>query len=154
MKGISTIEIIKEIHRDKIVLIKIGSFYNAYFKDAIIMNYLFGYKIKQVEVNVNSCGFPVSSINSVKYVLEQKNISYILIDRAHNYEEMEREEFKENEYSQYYDKGYKYFYIKNRIDNISVALLENINSEGIKDLLNKIEEVINENRKVYIYKFD
>lgn len=83
----------KELYDESIVLIKVGTFYNAYFKDAILLSYLFGYKIKKLDKNVNNCGFPVSTLNNVKYLLEQKKINYIIIDKAHNYEENEKENF-------------------------------------------------------------
>ena len=40
--------------KDTLVLIKNGKFYNAYKDDAIIMSYLFGYKINKD----NKCAFP------------------------------------------------------------------------------------------------
>lgn len=146
LKVVNTIEIIKEIHKDKIVLLKIGTFYNAYFKDAIILNYLFDYKLKKLEKNISNCGFPASGINNVKYLLEQKNISYVLVDRAHNYEEMEKEEFKDNKYVECYNKAYKYVTLKTRIENLHSFLLDNINEEGILDILDRLERTLNEER--------
>ena len=40
------IETIKEIHTKDICLFKIGTFYHAYGRDAYILSYMFGYKIK------------------------------------------------------------------------------------------------------------
>ena len=64
MGVINMIRTIKEIHKEDIVLIKVGTFYNVYGKDAYIISYLFGYKLKEVE-EIKMCGFPKASINKV-----------------------------------------------------------------------------------------
>ena len=56
-----------------LILRKIGGFYQAFDDDALIMSYLFNYKI----INYR-CGFPISSINKVIEKLEELNINYIL----------------------------------------------------------------------------
>lgn len=143
MKILSTVKIIKEVHPETVVLIKIGTFYHSYFKDAILMNYLFGYKLKKLD-NVHNCGFSENGIQKVQYALEQKKINYLLIDRAHNYEEMEKQEQKENQYKVCYEKAHKYVMKKERIENIHLFLTENIDNERIIEYLNKVEGVIHE----------
>ena len=58
------IRTIKRIHKEDVVLMKVGTFYNVYGKDAYIVSYLFGYKLKEVE-EIKVCGFPKASINKV-----------------------------------------------------------------------------------------
>ncbi len=41
------IQVVKKVHTEYIVLVKEGSFYHIYGKDAYIISYLFGYKIKK-----------------------------------------------------------------------------------------------------------
>ena len=41
-----------------------------------------------------NCGFPLVSINKVISNLESRSINYILIDKAHNYEEIEKVNYK------------------------------------------------------------
>ena len=48
MAIITMIKVIKEIHPESLVLVKVGKFYNAYGKDSYILSYLFGYKLKTV----------------------------------------------------------------------------------------------------------
>ena len=48
--------------KDTLVLIKNGTFYNAYNDDAFIISYLFDYKVSKD----NKCGFPDNSFNKVK----------------------------------------------------------------------------------------
>ena len=40
------IQAVKKVHTEYIVLVKEGSFYHIYGKDAYIISYLFGYKKK------------------------------------------------------------------------------------------------------------
>lgn len=143
MKILSTMKVVKEIHPESIVLLKVGTFYNAYFKDAILLNYLFGYKLKKQD-NVHNCGFPDNAIQRVKYVLEQNRINYLLVDRAHNYEETEKQEEKENNYNECYERAYKHVYLKERIENVHTFLMENIQDERIMEYLTKVECVIHE----------
>ena len=85
---------IKQIHPEDVVLIKIGVFYHAYGKDAYIISYLFGYKRNAFGENSSTCGFPKCALNYVKTVLEEKKVNYITIDRAHQYEVEEKQNFK------------------------------------------------------------
>lgn len=148
MSLVTTIEIIKkELYQESVVLLKVGTFYNAYFNDAILISYLFGYKVKKLDNNVSNCGFPTSALNNVKYMLEQKKINYIIIDRAHNYEENEKEDFKnENTYLECYQKANKCVTLKNRIENLSKYLLDNIDKEDIIQKIERMECVMNEER--------
>ena len=137
---------IKEINPDFIILYKVGSFYHAYSKDAYIMSYLFGYYIKTVsKENIAMVGFPINGISKVKANLENKKINYILIDVRNNYDEDEKLDNKNlNTYEEQFEKAHKYIKIKRRIDKISEMLTFEIEKDGIKDKLRKIEEIIDE----------
>ncbi len=64
--AISTmIKTIKEIHPKDIILVKIGSFYHIYGRDAYIISYLFGYKLKAFEEKYVTCGFPIDCISKI-----------------------------------------------------------------------------------------
>lgn len=75
----------KEVHKNDIILVKIGKFYQVYGKDAYIISYIFDYKLKKVE-EVYMCGFPQDSYNKVIAKLEEKKINYMILDRRNNYE--------------------------------------------------------------------
>ena len=51
-----------------ITIRKEGLFYSVFDDDALIFNYLFGYKI----IN-NRCGFPENAFNKVVNILYEKN---------------------------------------------------------------------------------
>ena len=40
---------IRKIHKEDVLLVKIGTFYQVYGRDACIISYLFGYKIKKAQ---------------------------------------------------------------------------------------------------------
>ena len=67
----------KEVHKNDIILVKIGKFYQVYGKDAYIISYIFDYKLKKVE-EVYMCGFPQDSYNKVIAKLEEKKINYMI----------------------------------------------------------------------------
>ena len=70
---------IKHEYKDCLILIKNGSFYITYYDDALILNYLFNYKV----VN-NKVGFPISNLDKVLSKLNSNNISYYIDDYYNN----------------------------------------------------------------------
>ena len=53
-----------------------------------------------------------------------------------------------NTYSKYFEKAKKYINCKTRIENINTFLLDNMEKQDFKEIINKMEEIINERRKV------
>lgn len=144
MKIENTIKIMKEVHKDRIIMVKVGPFYHCYGRDAIVMSYLFDYNLKKVETNYN-CGFPTSAINKVMSNLEEKKISYMTVDKADNYEVIDEEDCKnDNKYNEIYSKANKYVNKKNRINEIHNYLMENIGDDDIKEKIMKVEEILYE----------
>lgn len=145
------IQTMKLVHKLDIVLVKIGNFYQVYGKDAYIISYLFGYKLKKIE-NTRMCGFPLSSVNRMIATLENKKINCLIIDRRNNYEVEERADNKNlNNYTKCFEKAKKYISDKTKIDNVNNFLLKNINQEDFKDIIRKMEDEINERGKISSY---
>ena len=131
MKIENTIKIIKEIHQNDIIFLKVGQFYHCYGKDAVIISYLFDYTIKKLD-NIYDCGFPITSINKIEAKVEDLKINYLVVNKADNYEVYEEQDFKsENKYIQTYNKAHKYISRKNRITEIYNYLMENINNQAM-----------------------
>ena len=122
-------------YRNYLILIKIGSFYECFDKDALIINELFNYKLKRVN-NSLKLGFPIKTIDIIKLKLEDKNINYIIVDK-----EIEKHEFKDNNYLKYNFNMEEIFYNTLRVEKIIEYLNNNI--FDISDKLDKIEEIIN-----------
>lgn len=79
MKVIDVYKELKEKNKNKIIIIKVGSFYEIYGEEAYIINNLFNYKIKEVSGSVR-VGFPPASYNKVIEKLETLKISYLVKD--------------------------------------------------------------------------
>ena len=53
-----------------------------------------------------------------------------------------------NNYLRYFKKAKKYINYKERIDNINSFMLDNIEKEEFREIIRKVEEIINERRKI------
>lgn len=143
------IKAIKQVHNKDIVIARIGTFYHSYGRDSYILSYIFGYKLKCVENQISSCGFPAESLPKVLSKLEEYKINYVVVDRRNNYEKIEESDNKNlNTYDKYFIKSKKYVNLKSRIDEIYNSLIEEIEKENIREKINRIEEIIYEGRKV------
>lgn len=144
MAVITIIKEIKKIHPKEVVMVKIGDFFHVYGKDSYILAYLLGYKLKMVEDNCWSCGFPTKSLSKVEATLENKKVNYILVDRRNNYDVDDFSDNKNlNTYDEQFEKANKYIKSKNRIDAIYFELMKNINTKDIKNKIYEIETILN-----------
>lgn len=149
MSIINIVKNIKQVHPEHIILIKIGKFYYSYSKDAYIISYIFGYKLKNIEENIKVCAFPVFILNKIMAKLEENKINYIIIDRRNNYGVDEKSDNGNlNKYNLYLEKSKKYINKKNKIEEIYNYLISNIENDTNNELIKKIECQINERRKI------
>lgn len=117
-----------------IVLRKSGGFYQVFDDDALIISYLFDYKI-----NNYRCGFPINSLNKVINILEDKCINYIIKD-----ENNESKDFKKkNNYLKFLEKSKVKDNINNRVNNI-LNKLKDLDKNKLNDILSIIEEYLYE----------
>ena len=143
---INIVKNVKKIHNNYVVLIKVGNFYYCYGRDTYIISYLFKYKINIMKNNIYSCAFSQNAINKVMAKLENSKINYLILDRRNNFEVNEQCNLKNlNKYDKYYEKAKNEISTNMRIEKIYQYLLENNHN---KELINEIEKVINEGRKV------
>ena len=139
MSVVNMVNNLKELFPEYVVLLKIGTFYECYNDDANIISYLFQYKIKVLSSGDKNCGFPLVSYNRVISNLESRNINYISIDKNHNYEEMDKMNYKQkNKYKEISSKANDYLDKVNRIDKIKAYLLKN------SDKLEEVEKLLYE----------
>lgn len=137
------LKLIKDLNPNSLILLKMGSFYHAYGKDAYLLAYLFGYQLKTLEGALSTCGFPVSALGKVEKELDDKKINHIQIARSDNYAVEDDVSFKnENRYSEFSDKAYRYIIKKNKINGISAYLIDSINDEDFQEKILKIEEIL------------
>ena len=140
---------IKIIHKNVVCLFKIGKFYHCYNREAYILCYLFNYRLKCIEKDFFECGFPEASLNKIIAKLEEKKINYSIIDKRNDYDEDKTCNFKNlNNYDKFYQKARNFVNYRFRIETINNYLLENIDKQDFRKILGRIEEVINEGRKI------
>ena len=81
-------------YKDFLLFIKVGNFYEVFDKDSLILNKLFGYKIKRIKDSIK-VGFP---LNRLDYIIKLiGNINYVVIDNT----VVEKKEFDNNKYKDY-----------------------------------------------------
>lgn len=108
-------------------MFKVGSFYIIFDKDALIMNYMFKYKLVGIG-NTYKCGFPISSIDKIKNILNLRSINYVVISDT-----LYISEFENNNYS-------KYNFNIDKFDRIN-RIIKHLNDVS-DDVLEKIENVM------------
>lgn len=125
-------------YREFVIMIKYGNFYEIFDKDAIIINKELNYKLSKISDTVK-CGFPVSSIDKVLNILENKKINYIVIE---NKTIVKEKSFEDNKYNTFDldTNTIKYNLIK--INKITKYLQDNAYG-NITELLEGIENLIN-----------
>lgn len=112
---------INELNKEKTLqLYKIGKFYNIYGDDAIILNYLFGYKI----LIDGKVGFPESALIKVINTIEDKKIDYQIINKDGN--DVIKKYGNFNSYNKMLKQALEYWNIKSRIECIQ-ELINNVN---------------------------
>lgn len=126
---------LKEKYPKSLIIIKAGNFYDCLNDDAIIINKLFNYKIKELNKYIR-VGFPINSLNRVRTILTKYEINYITVDNN----DITYSNFIRNNYSKY--RSNDYFVIKNKINNINDILSNNILNPNIKDIISNIEGII------------
>lgn len=128
-------------YKDYILMIRLGNFYEILDKDALILHNILNYKISKISDTVK-CGFPISSLEKVLAVLNERKINYVIIEDDNI---VSKKEFEENTYGEFnFDiNTIKYNFI--RINKIIKFLNENVNKD-INSLLESIEDLINERR--------
>ena len=142
MSTVNMIETIKKIHKEDIVLVKVGTFYTAYGKDAYIISYIFGYKLNKIQ-GIDSAAFPITSLNKVIAILEKNKVNYITLDKRNGYDVEEQSENKNlNNYNKILKKAKTEINYYKRIEKVVEELKED------KELLSEVEKLIYERRKI------
>ena len=128
---------LKITFKNYLIILKTGVFYICINDDAFILNKLFSYKIKEFN-NYKRIGFPINSLNKVLKRLEKLNINYIVYDNKI----ITKVNFTNNSYNKYRIDINTYNSYLRRIKNINNILVDRINSNNLKDILSKIENIL------------
>lgn len=142
---INIVKNVKEIHKDYVVLVRTGTFYNCYGRDSYVISYLLGYKIKIIENKIYNCSFSKAGYNKVISSLEKYKINYIVLDKRNNYDVDDKNNFGNlNRYGEIYKLARNEISLKLRVAKICNYLISNNDEQTIFE----VERLINERRKV------
>lgn len=135
MKTIDKYLKFKEMYKDHVVIIKSGNFYYTFLDDTYILNYLFGYQIRE-----NKIGFPLSAKAKVKSVLNRNNVNLIEVIDDYAYV---LESKNENAYSNVLREAKSNLLISNMLNNLMNAIeikvkKEEANYELIKEFVDEL----------------
>lgn len=133
MKAIDLYRENKERYPKYVILIKVGVFYETYNEDCLVLNNLFGYKIKNIG-DYYRTGFPINSYSKVIEKLNKTKINYLIIG-----DEVIKRKFNKNQYDCYIKTDLN---IDQRIDDIYKRLKYLKLNSNINTLLNKIEGIL------------
>lgn len=126
----------KQLYNEYIILIKNGNFYLCFNKDAIVMNEIFKYQIKDSK-NYIKIGFPIIALSKVIDKLDKLSVNYLVIE---NNEIIDKKKNQTNNYIKY-EKN-QYIILNNRINNIYNILKNNISNKNVENIIKEIENII------------
>lgn len=125
-------------YKDFLLFIKIGNFYEVFDKDSLILNKLFGYKIKRIKDSIKA-GFPLTRL---EYILKLiGNINYVVIDNT----VVEKKEFDNNKYKDYNFDINSIILNSIKIDRIYEELNNRLLDNNTDDIITKIEVIMGKN---------
>lgn len=127
-------DLYKLSYENYLLLFKCGNFYLALNKDAIVMNNILNYKIKDSK-SFFKVGFPLTSLDKVLKILEEKQINYLVIDNEITF----KKKNKINNYEIYLNDKHNYESILTRINKIDSILKNNVLNSKIELVLDNIE---------------
>ena len=125
-------------YKDSICIFRIGIFYEIFDRDALIINKIFNYKVKNIS-NTFKVGFPVKNIDKVINMIKDNHINYIFID---NYNIIDKYEDKYNRYNSYFFNINLLNYQCVKVDRIIKVLENNKLNLDFNDKLIKIDELL------------
>ena len=135
MKTIDKYLKFKEMYKDHVVIIKSGNFYYTFDDDTYIMNYFFGYQIRE-----NKIGFPLNAKAKVKSVLNRNNVNLIEVIDDYAYI---LESKNDNAYQNKLRESKSNMLVSNMLNNLMNAIeikvkKEEANYELIKEFVDEL----------------
>ena len=125
-------------YKDFLLFIKVGNFYEVFDKDSLILDKLFGYKIKRIKDSIK-VGFP---LNRLDYIIKLiGNINYVVIDNTL----IEKKEFNNNKYKDYNFDIYSNILYSIKIDRIYEELSSRLLDNNIENIITNIDLIIGKN---------
>ena len=122
------------MYKDYVVIIKSGNFYYTFLEDTYILNYFFGYQIRE-----NKIGFPLNAKAKVKSVLNRNNVNLIEVIDDYAYV---LESKNDNAYQEKLKEAKSNLLISNMLNNLMNAIEIKVKKEEAN--YNLIKEFVDE----------
>ena len=123
-------------YNDCIIFIKVGNFYEVFDRDGLILNKMFGYKIKAIK-NTIKVGFPLVKLNDILNSLS--DIKYIVLE---NDNIVLKNDCNDNKYNNYDFDINKVIFNNIRLEKIYNSLYNKITDNNVGIILDEIESII------------
>ena len=125
-------------YKDFLLFIKVGNFYEVFDKDSLILDKLFGYKIKRIKDSIK-VGFPLIRLDYILKLIG--NINYVVIDNT----VVEKKEFDNNKYKDYNFDINSIILNSIKIDRIYEELSSRLLDNNIENIITNIYLIIGKN---------
>ena len=122
-------------YKDFLLFIKIGNFYEVFDKDSLILNKLFGYKIKRIKDSIK-VGFPSNRLNYILKLIG--NINYVVIDNT----VIKKKIFNNNKYKDYNFDINSIILNSIKIDRFYEELSSRLLDNNIENIITNIDLII------------
>ena len=107
-------------YKNTIIFLKYGNFYRCFYNNAIVVGYIFNYKLHD-----NKVGFPIKIIDNILSILDKYSIDYLVYNNSNDIRYIYH---NINNYNKYLSLGNSKYNLDNYILNIN---------NKIKDILDK-----------------
>lgn len=121
-------------NKNYILLRKSGDFYHVFDNDALIIKYLFNYKVVK-----NQAGFPLNSFNKVINTLEEKSINYVVMDGS---DENNKSFRNRNKYKKILQLAINHDKTVQKIDTL-MAKLESLSYQQLEEVVEVVNDLVN-----------
>ena len=124
---------LRDEYRNTVILMKYGNFYRCFYNNAIVVGYLFDYKLHN-----NKVGFPINIINNILCVLDKYSIDYLVYnsikDIRYIYHDI-------NNYNKYLELGNSKYNLDNYVLNINDKVKGILDSDINVDIMRYLDEL-------------
>lgn len=105
MGALDTVRTMRRFYPNNVIFVKVRKVYRVFDNDVYILSYIFNYKVKTEENNINVSDFSEAALNKIVTKLNDMKINYLIIDMHAGNDIFKRADFKEkNKYQNFASK--------------------------------------------------
>lgn len=122
-------------YRNTVILMKYGNFYRCFYNNAIVVGYIFNYKLHD-----NKVGFPINIIDNIECKLDKYSIDYLIYNNSKNIRFVYHEI---NNYNKYLVLGNSKYNLDNYIISINNKVKDILDNDTNKyiDIMRYLDEL-------------